>query len=148
VEAGRVSRLALAAAVLALAAVPAGCTEVESESETGYEPSKLESVKGAGDLKRVTFTAEGARRIGLRTAAVRRSGSGTVVPYAALLYGPEGKTYVYTSPRSLQYVRAVVKVASIRGDRVLLADGPPPGTQVVTVGAAEVYGTELEVPSH
>jgi hypothetical protein len=31
---------------------------------------------------------------------------------------------------------------------VLLTRGPPRGTEVVTVGAAEVYGTELEVPSH
>ena len=28
---------------------------------------------------------------------------------------------------------------------MLLAAGPPPGTEVVTVGAAEVYGAELEI---
>jgi hypothetical protein len=27
----------------------------------------------------------------------------------------------------------------------MLSDGPPTGTEVVTVGAAEVYGTEFEV---
>ena len=53
------------------------------ESATGYEPSKLESIEGAGGSQRVTFTAEGARRIGLRTAAVRRDGKRQVVPYAA-----------------------------------------------------------------
>jgi hypothetical protein len=126
----------------------AGCSEVESESATGYEPAKLEHVKGHGDLQRVTFTAEGARRVGLRTARVRRSAKHTVVPYAALLYDPEGKTYVYTSPTSLVYLRAEVQVQRIAGDRVLLSDGPPAGTEVVTVGATEVYGTELEVPSH
>lgn len=126
----------------------AGCTEVESESATGYEPSKLEPVEGNGDLQRVTFTAEGAKRIGLRTATVRRSAKHTLVPYAALLYDPEGKTYVYTSPRSLEFLRAEVQVRSIAGDRVILSDGPPVGTEIVTVGATEVYGTELEVPSH
>jgi hypothetical protein len=30
---------------------------------------------------------------------------------------------------------------------VVLLRGPPAGTRVVTTGAAEVYGTELEVPA-
>ncbi len=54
-------------------------------------------MKGHDDLKRVTFTAEGAERIGLETAEVGRSGGHKVVPYAALIYDPEGETYVYTS---------------------------------------------------
>jgi multidrug efflux pump subunit AcrA (membrane-fusion protein) len=131
--------------VLATAALPvAGCTEVETETATGYEPSTLEPVKGNKDIQRVTFTAEGARRVDLQTASVRRN----VVPYAALIYDPEGKTYVYTSPKPLEYLREEVKVDRIEGDRVLVSRGPPAGTEVVTVGAAEVYGTELEVPSH
>jgi multidrug efflux pump subunit AcrA (membrane-fusion protein) len=135
--------------VLATAALPiAGCTEVETETATGYEPSTLEPVKGNDDIQRVTFTEEGAKRVDLQTAAVRRSGKQKVVPYAALLYDPEGKTYVYTSPKPLEYLREEVKVDRIEGDRVLVSRGPPPGTEVVTVGAAEVYGTELEVPSH
>jgi hypothetical protein len=134
--------------LVAVAVALGGCTEVETETATGYEPSKLEPVKGSEDLQRVTFTAEGARRVGLRTAPVRRGASHTVVPYAALLYDPEGKTYVYTSPKPLQYVRAEVKVDRIEGNRVLLSAGPPVGTEVVTVGATEVYGTELEVASH
>lgn len=135
--------LALVVAALALA----GCTEVEPESAAEYEPSKLESIGGAGGSQRVSFTAEGARRIGLRTAAVRRGGKRQVVPYAALLYDTEGKTYVYTSPKPLQYVRDEVTVTRIADDRVLVSGGPPPGTRIVTVGATEVYGTELEVPS-
>jgi ABC-type oligopeptide transport system substrate-binding subunit len=145
----RPHRLALAGLVLATAALPlAGCTEVETETATGYEPSTLEPVKGNEDLQRVTFTAEGAKRVDLQTAAVRSSGAHKVVPYAALIYDPEGKTYVYTSPKPLEYLRDEVKVDRIEGDRVLLSRGPPAGTRVVTVGAAEVYGTELEVPSH
>jgi hypothetical protein len=120
------------------------CTEVESADVSGYEPSKLEDVKGA-DAKRVTFTAEGARRIGLQTAALRHSGKHTVAPYVALIYDGEGKTYVYTSPQPLSFLRAAVKVNRIEGDRVLMSAGPPAGTQVATVGAAEVYGTELEI---
>jgi hypothetical protein len=145
VSLSRPRRLALAGLVLATAALPlAGCTEVETETATGYEPSTLEPVKGNDDRQRVKFTAEGARRVDLQTASVRRN----VVPYAALIYDPEGKTFVYTSPKPLEYLREEVKVDRIDGDRVLLSRGPPAGTRVVTVGAAEVYGTELEVPSH
>ena len=139
----------MACGLVVVAALPfAGCTEVESESVAGYEPSKLEPVKGEDNLQRVTFTAEGAKRIGLRTARVGRSAKHNVVPYAALLYSPEGRTYVYTSPRPLEYLRAEVKVHSIEGDRMVLSSGPPVGTEIVTVGATEVYGAELEVPSH
>jgi multidrug efflux pump subunit AcrA (membrane-fusion protein) len=145
VSLSRPHSFAVAGLALAAAALPiAGCTEVETERATGYEPSTLEPVKGNEDLKLVRFTAEGAKRVDLQTASVRRN----VVPYAALIYDPEGKTFVYTSPKPLEYLREEVEVDRIDGDRVLLSRGPPAGTRVVTVGVAEVYGTELEVPSH
>jgi hypothetical protein len=143
---GRRRKRRVAVAVLVLASLPlSACSEVETETETGYEPAKLEPVKGNDGLKRVTFTAEGAKRTGLKTAPVRRSGKHKVVPYAALIYGPEGNTYLYTSPEPLSFVREEIEVDRIEGDRALLSNGPPAGTEVVTVGAAEVYGTELEV---
>jgi hypothetical protein len=141
-------RRAAAAAGLALAALTLGaCAEVESPTAEGYEPSKLEEVKGQKDVKRVRFTAEGAKRTGLQTAAVDRRNGRQVVPYAALIYDPEGNTFVYTSPRPLTFMRATVTVDRIDSGRVYLSKGPRSGTEVVTVGAAEVYGTELEIGS-
>jgi hypothetical protein len=131
--------------VLALVAVSASaCAEVESAAVEGYEPSHIEEVEGS-EFMRVTFTREGADRTGLETATVRTARGQTVVPYAALIYDPAGKTYVYTSPKPLTFMRAEVKVRDIRGDRAMLSDGPPAGTTVVTVGAAEVYGAELDI---
>jgi hypothetical protein len=141
-------RLAAGLALVLAALLLSACTEVEEETATGYEPSKLEPVKGGGDRVRVKFTPEGAERVGLETARVRASGKRIVVPYMALVYDAEGKTYVYTSPKRLSFLREPVEVARIDGDRVLLAHGPPAGTEVVTVGVTEVYGTELEVASH
>jgi hypothetical protein len=142
-------RLLAIGLVLVAAGLPlSSCTEVETESAEGYEPAELKPVKGNDELVRVTFTAEGAKRVGLKTAEIARSGRQKVVSYKALIYDPDGKTYVYTSPKPLSYLREPVEVARVRGDRVLLSDGPPAGTTVVTVGAAEVYGTELEVASH
>lgn len=131
--------LVLAAAALS----PAGCSEVEEKKTSTYKPAKLHEVNE--ELDRVTFTAEGAKRVGLEMDRVRSSGRRKVIPYAALIYSPKGETYVYTSPKPLSYLRAQVNVQRIEGDRVLLSHGPPTGTEVVTVGAAEVYGTELEV---
>jgi hypothetical protein len=42
-------------------------------------------------------------------------------------------------------VRQKISIDHVVGDSVMLHDGPPVGTEVVTVGAAEVYGTEFEV---
>jgi hypothetical protein len=137
----------LAPAVVALllgCAGLAGCREVEATSSGGYEPAKLEPL-GKGDVQRVTFTAEGARRVGLRTAPAVRAGRATAVPYAALIYDATGAAYVYTSPAPLSYVRVGVRVERVDGDRVLLSRGPRPGTRVVTVGASEVHGAENEI---
>jgi hypothetical protein len=136
----------LCAGVLVAVALPlSACKEVEEETAAGYEPAKLASVKGGDDVQRVTFTEEGARRVGLQTAPVKRSGKQKVVPYAALIYEAGGKTYVYTSPARLTYLRERVWVDHAEGKRVFLTRGPRAGTDVVTVGATEVYGTEFEV---
>jgi hypothetical protein len=140
----RARRLAVGLALIAAGVAPSGCTEVEATSSAGYEPAKLHEIKGS-ELKQVTLTAEGAERTGLRTAPVRRSGGHRVVPYSALIYDAEGGTFVYTAPTPRSFLRVAVVVDRIEGDRVLLTDGPAAGSRVVTVGAAEVYGTELEI---
>jgi hypothetical protein len=144
----RSARTLTAGLAVAAAVSLSACKEVETETATGYEPAKLEEVKGNEDLKVVTFTKEGAARTGVETETVRVEDGRKIVPYAALIYDPEGKTFVYTSPKPRTYLRAPVKVRRVEGERVIVSDGPPAGAQVVTVGTAEVYGTELEVASH
>ena len=142
------SRLIATGLAVVFAGLPlAGCKEVEEESAAGYEPAKLEPVKGAkeDDLQQITFTKEGADRVALQTARIRRAGEKTVIPYAALIYNDEAKTYVYTSPKPRTFLRAPVTVDRIEGNRVLLSESPPAGTEVVTVGATEVYGTEIDM---
>ena len=74
--------------------------------------------------------------------ALAGAGTRKVVPHAAVLYDAKGKTWVYTNPEPLVFVRHAVSVDYIDGDRVVLSDGPAPGTAVVTVGASELLGTE------
>ena len=95
--------------------------------------------------------AEGLRPDRIKTSTVReveRFGGDTarkVVDYAAVVYEPKGDTAVYTNPEPLVFVRKPVKVEYIDGDVAVLADGPPAGTAVVTVGTAELLGMEFGV---
>lgn len=68
-----------------------------------------------------------------------------VVPYAAVIYGLNGETWVYSNPEPLVYVREPITVDYIEGDLVVLSEGPPAGSAVVTVGGAELFGAESGV---
>jgi hypothetical protein len=61
------------------------------------------------------------------------------------VYHADGSTWVYTNPGPLEYVREAIEVDRIQADVVILAAGPPSGTSVVVVGAAELHGVEAGV---
>ncbi|MFN2484422.1 MAG: hypothetical protein ABR509_05725 [Candidatus Limnocylindria bacterium] len=109
------------------------------------EPAQVEPIEGT-DLSRITLTADAARRLDIQTEPVHDSAGGElVVPYSAVIYDASGDTWVYTSPETLVFVRHAITVESINGDDVVLSSGPDVGTLVVTVGAAELYGTEGDI---
>jgi len=121
---------------LALLGTGCGGRSVEGSSE----PAKVEKVGGRAG---VVLTAEAAKRLGVETARVRNGqGARTVIPFAAVLYDPDGATWTYTSPKPLVYVRKNISVDRIDGNRAILKSGPPSGTPVVTVGATEIWGVE------
>jgi hypothetical protein len=136
--------LVLIAAGISLSACGEASTGYDYETASHHEPAKLEPIKGT-DVQRVIFDAEAAKRTGLQTAPIRQNGEGKIMPYAALIYDAEGNAYAYTAPEALTFVRKEIEIDRVDGDSVVLSDGPPAGTKVVTVGAAEVYGTEFEI---
>jgi hypothetical protein len=131
-------------AALVAATSLSACTEVEKAEKEHYSPAKLTAVKDEKDLYAVTLTEEGADRIDIATGRVGGRRGHTFIPYAALMYESDGSAFVYTNTQGLTYVRAHVDVERVSGDRVLLREGPPVGTKVVTTGAAQVHGAELE----
>jgi hypothetical protein len=139
-------RTALAITLLIIAGgAMSACGNASSQSSGDDEPVTVEPVKGT-DLNRLTLTSQAAERLGIETAQVRkRSVQRTVVPYGAVLYSADGTTFTYTSPAPRVYVRAPIRVARIDGDDAILSMGPAVGTQVVTVGSQELYGSEYEV---
>ena len=136
--------LVLIAGVVSLSACGEASSGYDYETATHHVPAKLEPIKGT-DVQRVIFDAEAAQRVGLQTAPIRQNGQETVVPYDAVIYTPDGSEYTYTAPKPLTYVRQEIEIKRVDGDSVVLSDGPPVGTEVVTVGVDEVYGTEFEV---
>ncbi len=134
----------IAAGVVSLSACGEASSGYDYETASHQEPAKLEPIKGT-DVQRVIFNAEAAERVGLQTAPVRQNGQETAIPYDALIYTADGSAYTYTAPEPLTFVRQEINIDHVAGDSVMLSDGPPAGTEVVTVGAAEVYGTEFEM---
>jgi hypothetical protein len=68
-----------------------------------------------------------------------------VAPRAALLHDAYGGSWVYEARDAHVFVRRRVSVVDLVGELAVLDQGPPPGTRVVTVGAAELFGTEFGV---
>jgi hypothetical protein len=115
------------------------CGPKESASEK-IVPSQLEPIDGT-DLSKVILTKKAAERIGIETVTA----SGTSVPYAAVIYDIEGNTWIYTNPEPLTFVREPIVIDYIEGDTAVLAESLASEFNVVTVGVAELYGTETGV---
>jgi hypothetical protein len=134
--------------ILILATLQLSACTQKTTSADKVLPVQLATVEGS-ELKRVVLTEKAAERIDLQTAKVHEeSVNGTnrkVVPYAAVIYDLHGETWLYTNPEPLTYVREAITIDSIYGDKAILIDGPSDGTEVVTVGVAELFGAETGV---
>jgi hypothetical protein len=130
---------------VAAAALLAGCAEIEVPLAEPYEPAHLEST-GPDQPARVILTEEAQHRVQLQTTLVKPHGADVSLDHAALVYDKKGKPWVFTVIGPLTYIRAAVGIKEVNeNNMVILSSGPPAGTEVVTVGAIELWGTELEI---
>jgi hypothetical protein len=122
-----------------------GCAEIEVPLAEPYEPAHLEST-GPDQPARVILTEEAQHRVQLQTTLVKPHGADVSLDHAALVYDKKGKPWVFTVIGPLTYIRAAVGIKEVNENNVvILSSGPPAGTEVVTVGAIELWGTELEI---
>lgn len=135
----RATVVALVATSLQLAA----CGKAPVKREAGH-PAEVEAIPGS-DVKKVTLTERAGQRLDLKTDQVREQRGQRVVPYSALIYDPEGRTWVYTSPSDRTFVRQEVEIDRIVGQMAVLKTGPPTGTVIASMAVAELYGTEFAV---
>jgi len=137
-------------AALQLSACDEGSDNGGKDHDDDHGPAKVEHLEESG-LSRLILTAKAAQRLDIKTApafeaqVARSESQRKVVPYAAVLYDATGDTWEYTSPEPQVFIRHRIAIDYIDGDQAVLSDGPPVGTQVVTVGAAELFGTEFEI---
>jgi hypothetical protein len=129
--------------VLAAGLTASACAEVESNVRETY-PYKVEPIKGS-DIPGVRMEDKTAALLPVETTTVRRAGKRKIVPHEALIYNPDGESFVYTKPKAETYVRAPVKTVRVEDDEAVLSDGPPAATTIVTTGAAELLATEYEI---
>ncbi len=116
------------------------------EGDAGQsEPAYVEPIEGTS-LSRIVLSEQAAKRIAVTTAPVADDASSgaprKVIPYAAVIYSPNGETWAYTSPEPRVFVREAIGIERIEGDKAILTEGPAAGTEVVTVGGAELLGAE------
>lgn len=134
-----------------------GC-EDKTEVKASAGPAKLEAIpfvgafnpEGGRAVKGITLTEKAAERLGIETDEITeiQAGAGSlrkVVPYAAVLYDPNGGTWVYTMRKPLTYIREPITIESVEGELAMLSEAPAAQTAVVTVGIAMLYGIEYGV---
>ena len=149
------SGLRPAVVLVAAGLVLAACGHAAAPPENGSAgPAKVEPIAGT-QLHRLVLSQGAVAHLGVRTGAVRglaQPATATTavrlkesVPFSALLYDSQGRTWVYVNTAPRTYVRHAVTVGGADGNTVLLTAGPAPGTRVVTAGAPELLGTEFGV---
>jgi hypothetical protein len=141
-------RSAVAGLVVGGAVILAGCG---SAAPADVPPATVTQIAGS-QVARLQLTGQAIQRLGIVVQPVRaaptakgRAGVGEVIPYSAVVYDTDGSTWAYANTAARTYVRQPITIATIQGNVAVLSAGPPVGTAVVTVGAAELLGTEYDI---
>ena len=108
---------------------PLGETNAAS-ADLFFELSNADSRFRLGEKVRVTLTQ-------------RRDTESLLVPFSAILYDIHGGTWVYARTAPQVYARQRVELHHVADSLAVLTRGPAPEVEVVSVGAAEIFGTEF-----
>jgi hypothetical protein len=138
--------LSVAGLVIGAAAILAGCATA-TPAET--PPALIKPVAGS-QIPQLQLTERAVQRLGIVTQPVQPPATAgqparEAIPYSAVVYDHDGSTWTYVSTAAGTYRRKPITFTEIDGAVALLSAGPPAGTQVVTVGAAELLGTEYNI---
>ena len=130
----------VAAATLALH----GCSG-KSEASRSPAPKHAAVVDVGEGISRITLSTEAVKRLRLEFVSPTKHGEKLTLPYKAMLYDANGKEWVYVSESPTTFKRMAMTVSTVDGDTVHYTAGPQPEQQVVTWGAAELFGIEFGV---
>jgi hypothetical protein len=121
-----------------------GCAKSAEQKHVIKEPVTIEKDEASG-LGRLTLTEKAAERIGIETVTVEEVDGRSVVSSDAVIVDASGNRYVYANPEPLLFTREPISVENENDGLAWLTDGPPAGTRVVTIGAAELHGAETGI---
>ena len=138
--------LSVAGLVIGAAAILAGCA---TATPAQTPPALIKPVVGS-PIPQLQLTERAVQRLGILTQPVRPTTTAgqpahEVIPYSAVVYDTDGSTWAYVNTAARTYERKPITVTEIDGTTALLSAGPAAGTAVVTVGAAELLGTEYDI---
>lgn len=109
-------------------------------------PPSANGAAGSTDLYFAFANRGGVLRIGQRVAVnlpVGGQTTGLAVPSAAILRDIYGGEWVYVRTSPTTFLRHRVAVSAEQDGQAILSRGLAAGTQVVTAGSAELFGTEF-----
>lgn len=138
------NQTATTARLLLAAALTLGACSTAASVASDEAPITAEEIGGT-ELWRLTLSASAADRLDVQLSTVESAEGRLVVPSAAVIIGPDGVYWVYTSPEPLVFVRHQLESAEERGQQTFFEVGPAPGTAVVTTGVPELYGAEFGI---
>lgn len=126
---------------IAVAASLIACTSTSSA------PAKVQAVqleKGKdGQPNRLTLTQKASERLGVQLAKIAAApNQSRTVPTDAIIYDLNGNTWVFVGVAPFTFERRSVTVTTLKGKTAFLSDSPALGTEVATVGVAELYGAD------
>lgn len=128
------------------------CSDDEPSEEV-VAPAQVVEIDGS-ELPNLVLEPRAAERLAIEiteTAEIEMetpdgdSETRLLVPYSAIIYDPDGRTWVYAALDQYTFAREEVAIDYVVDTIAVLAEGPEAGTKVVMVGAAELYGEETGV---
>jgi len=109
-------------------------------------PPSADALSSSVDLYFQCSNRDGSLRPGQRVGmSLRLRGQcrGRTAPAKAIVYDIYGGSWVYIRTAEHVFQRERILIEFMMGDQAVLAEGPPAGTEVVTDGVAELFGTEF-----
>lgn len=88
-------------------------------------------------------TLRAGERVAVEIPTIVSKVESLVIPFNAVLHDIHGGQWVYARTAEHTYTRKRIQVARLAGSDAVLASGPAVGTQIVTDGSAELFGTEF-----
>ena len=96
------------------------------------------------ELSNADLSYRPGQKVGI-TLTLKDTEQSLVVPYSSILYDMYGSAWVYEKTEPRVYVRQRVELHYVLDELAVLSRGPDIGANVVTAGAAELFGTEFGV---